>query len=181
MSHLIANLPEHIHICMKSPKVDSFYPYSHNAVLAQNIFRSLEAMLYKELWKQQLGEEKPTLKYLKRHFTKEGIHILYFIVIVHMRKQVLSRVHSHTANKGADLMWAQTVCLWSALPPASQNRMEQTNDEDWSCARVFWWKRARITVGASGESAQSAPRTGGVVISARKDFMEELPFTRKGL
>lgn len=30
-------------------------------------------------------------------------------------------------------------------------------------------------------SAQSAPGTGGMVVGAGKDLMEELPFTRKGL
>lgn len=46
---------------------------------------------------------------------------------------------------------------------------------------LFWWKSTGIQWVLQGESAQSAPRTGGVVAGARKDFTEELPFTRKGL
>lgn len=41
-------MAEHIHLS-EVPKVESFYPSSHDAVLAQNIFGSLETMFYKEL------------------------------------------------------------------------------------------------------------------------------------
>lgn len=37
------------------------------------------------------------------------------------------------------------------------------------------------TVGASGGECSIRLMTRGVVVGARKDFMEELPFTRKGL
>lgn len=44
--------------------------------------------------------------------------------------------------------------------------------------QVFWWETQREdiwdTAGASGDHDQSAPRTEGVVVGTRKDFMEEL-------